>query len=83
MLCKCVLELPNLVAEVPRLLHESYRMLSGLDLLLFASWLHTDGASLGTGKSTALDAMILLSHPLSYQCHGMGRTRGGEGVGLD
>ena len=57
-------------------------MLSGLDLLLFASWLHTDGTSLGTGKPAALDAVLLLSHPLAYRCHGLGRTRGDEGAGL-
>ena len=57
-------------------------MLSGLDLLLFASWLHTDGTSLGTGKPAAIDAVLLLSHPLAYRCHGLGRTRGGEGAGL-
>ena len=57
-------------------------MLSGLDLLFFASWLHTDGTSLGTGRPAALDAVLLLSHPLAHRCHGLGRTRGGEGAGL-
>ena len=30
----------------------------------------------------ALDAVLLLSHPLSSRCHGRGRTRGDEGAGL-
>ena len=37
---------------------------------LVASWL------------IALDAVLLLIHPLSSWCHGRGRTRGDEGPGL-
>ena len=35
-----------------------------------------------TGNPLALDAVFLLSHPLSYRCHGLNRTRCGEGAGL-
>ena len=57
-------------------------MRTRLGLLTIASWFLPYGTSLGTGKPLALDAVLLLIHPLSSRCRGRGRTRGDEGAGL-
>ena len=53
-----------------------------LGLLTVASWFLTYDTGLGTSRPAALDAVLLLSHPLAHRRHGLGRTRGGEDAGL-
>ena len=47
-----------------------------------APWLHTYRTSLGTGKRTALDAVLLLTRALPPRCRGARRAPGGGGPGL-